>query len=306
MFGQLMANMDEGDQMKNYIKKSVQEADRELTSFKLFQDKEKAGRLQELQEDHAKQVKDLEERQERLVNVEEMLKKDEAKHMERFRRQREEMLARKLADQQRELLKDMNQKDVDQMLDRHKRDLSQMDEVLVEEQARQMEQMRERMKKRTAAKAREQVTRQIKLAEINKIKHHEAQQAKLYEQSGGDLATSVLLERQKEQVNRLTEKASLMQRMCQKQCYSRKIFFKRHIANQQKLNAFLGRGILVDWASSKDGGNGDAVSGMSMMSLDTDVLKDQINEKEEQITYSVLLDHIHNAETSYEQIRKQH
>jgi len=95
------------------------------------------------------------------------------------------------------------------------------------------------------------------------------------------LATSVLLERQKEQVNRLTEKASLMQRMCQKQCYSRKIFFKRHIANQQKLNAFLGRGILIDWASSKNGGDGDAVSGMSMMSLDTDVLKDQINEKEE-------------------------
>jgi hypothetical protein len=98
MFGQLMQNMEDGDQMKNYIKKSVQEADRELTQFKLFQDKEKAGRMSELQEDHAKQIKDLEERQERLVNVEEMLKKDEAKHMERFRRQREEMLARKLAD----------------------------------------------------------------------------------------------------------------------------------------------------------------------------------------------------------------
>lgn len=81
------------------------------------------------------------------------------------------------------------------MLDRHKRDLGQMDEVLVEEQARQLEQMRERMRKRTAAKAKEQVTRQIKLAEINKNKHYEAQQAKLYEQSGGDLATSVALER---------------------------------------------------------------------------------------------------------------
>lgn len=45
------------------------------------------------------------------------------------------------------------------MLDRHKRDLGQMDEVLVEEQARQLEQMRERMRKRTAAKAKEQVTR---------------------------------------------------------------------------------------------------------------------------------------------------
>jgi len=87
-------------------------------------DREKAVRMQELEEEHTRKAKELEERQERLVNVDEMLKKDEAKHMERFRRQREEMLARKLADQQRELLKDMNQKDVDQMLDRHKRDLS--------------------------------------------------------------------------------------------------------------------------------------------------------------------------------------
>ena len=64
----------------------------------------------------------------------------------------------------------MNQKDVDQMLDRHKRDLSSMDEVLQEEQARQMEKMRDRMKNRTAAKARADVARQIKLAEIQKNK----------------------------------------------------------------------------------------------------------------------------------------
>lgn len=108
MFGQLMQQMDDGDQMKNYLKKSVQEADRELTSYKLHMDKEKAARMQELKDEHERKIKDLEERQDRLVNVEEMLKKDEAKHMERFRRQREEMLARKLADQQRELLKDMN------------------------------------------------------------------------------------------------------------------------------------------------------------------------------------------------------
>lgn len=53
----------------------------------------------------------------------------------------------------------MNQKDVDAMLDRHKRDLKAMDDVLVEEQNRQMETMRERMKGRNAAKAREQVVR---------------------------------------------------------------------------------------------------------------------------------------------------
>jgi len=262
MFNELMKNMDNGDQMKSYLKKSVNEADRELLQFKGHMDREKQARIAELKEDHDKKMKEMEERQERLVNVEEMLKKDEAKHMERFRRQREEMLARKLADQQRELLKDMNQKDVDQMLDRHKKDLKAMDEVLVEEQARQMEKMRDRLKNRNANRAREQVVRQIKLAEIQKQKAQEAEQAKIYEQAGGDLATSIALEKQKEQVSRLIEKAGLMQRTCQKQCYSRRIFFKRHIANQQKLNAFLGRGILADWASSK-GGDPDDVSGMS-------------------------------------------
>jgi len=57
-----------------------------LTQFKMHMDKEKAARAQELKDEHEKRMKDLEERQERLVNVEEMLKKDEAKHMERFRR----------------------------------------------------------------------------------------------------------------------------------------------------------------------------------------------------------------------------
>lgn len=274
MFNELMKNMDSGDQMKSYLKKSVNEADRELMQFKAHMDREKQSRVAELKEDHEKKMKEMEERQERLVNVEEMLKKDEAKHMERFRRQREEMLARKLADQQRELLKDMNQKDVDQMLERHKKDLSAMDEVLVEEQARQMDKMRDRLKNRNANRAREQVVRQIKLAEIQKQKAQEAEQAKIYEQAGGDLATSIALEKQKEQVARLVEKAGLMQRMCQKQCYSRRIFFKRHIANQQKLNAFLGRGILADWASSKGGSNHDDVSGMSQLSLDTDALKE--------------------------------
>ena len=67
------------------------------------------------------------------------------------------------------------------MLERHKRDLGAMDEVLQDEQSRQMEKMRERMKNRNAAKAKETALRSIKLAEIRKMKEKEAEQAKLYE-----------------------------------------------------------------------------------------------------------------------------
>ena len=113
MYNELMKNMDEKDQMKVYLAKSVTETERDLETYKRHADKEKSSRIQDMQAEHERKQRELEERQGRLVNVEEMLKKDEAKHMERFRRQREEMLARKLAEQQRELLKDMNQKDVD-------------------------------------------------------------------------------------------------------------------------------------------------------------------------------------------------
>lgn len=57
----------------------------------------------------------------------------------------------------------------------------------------------------------------------------------------------------------------------------------------------MGRGILVDWASSH-GDVDDHVTGFSQLSLDTENLKEQINEKEEKVTYSVLLEHIAKAE----------
>lgn len=56
-----------------------------------------------------------------------------------------------------------------------------------------METMRERMKGRNAAKAREQVVRQIKLAEIQKAKAAEIEKAKHYEAAGGDLGASLAL-----------------------------------------------------------------------------------------------------------------
>lgn len=58
-----------------------------------------------------------------------------------------------------------------------------------------MESMRVRMRGRNANRAREQVVRQIKLAEIQKTKQQEAEQAKIYQKAGGDLHTSIALER---------------------------------------------------------------------------------------------------------------
>ena len=305
VFQAMQQNTKDMDALQTYLGRALKETNAEMEQYRKFADKEKAARLKEITEAHQARVEELKEKQSRLVNVDEQLKKDELKYMERFKRQREEMLARKLADQQRELLKEMNQKDVDQMLDKHKKDISQLDEILSDEQSRQMEKMRERLKGRNAERAKQNVVRQIKLAEIQKQKAEERKLAKQYEQAGGDLQTSKALELQKQRVERLTEKAGLMQRMCQKQCYSRRIFFKRHIANQQKLNVFLGRGLTAEWAESAHGSEVDAASGLSQLSLRTEELKAQIREENEPVNYATLLKHIERADKDYETVRKQ-
>ena len=85
--------------MKKYIKKSINEVQIEAESYKRMLDKDKSSRIMEIQDEHKRKMKEMEDRQNRLVNVDEMLKKEESKYMERFRRQREELLARKLAEQ---------------------------------------------------------------------------------------------------------------------------------------------------------------------------------------------------------------
>lgn len=50
-------------------------------------------------------------------------RRDEDKIMDQFRRQKEEMMGKKLAEQQKEILRDMAKEDVDAMLAKHKRQL---------------------------------------------------------------------------------------------------------------------------------------------------------------------------------------
>ena len=48
MFSELMKNMDEKDQMKNYLAKSISDSNRELEQFKRFADKELNERKAEI------------------------------------------------------------------------------------------------------------------------------------------------------------------------------------------------------------------------------------------------------------------
>jgi len=117
----------------------MKSADIELQKFVRNADKDKQKRIEEMQAEKDAKMRELEERQNRMFNWEDRMKADEEKYVQQFQRQKEEMMAKKLAEQQKELLREMNQKDVDAMLARHKRELTQMDDALKKEQSRQLQ-----------------------------------------------------------------------------------------------------------------------------------------------------------------------
>lgn len=129
-------------------------------------EKEKQKKIDFMEEEKERKMRELEDRHARMFNWGEQVKASEDAMMEGFRRQKEDMMKKKLAEQQREILKDMNKADVDAMLEKHKRQLMMMDEALRVEQERQMKMMREKKAGKGKEFARAKLERQLKMAEI--------------------------------------------------------------------------------------------------------------------------------------------
>lgn len=121
----------------------MSDSEKELESFKRKADREKVKRVEEIEAMKQAETDALMQRQARMFNWEDKMRKQEDRFMEQFERQKEGIKAKKLAEQQKELLKDMNQKDVDAMMQRHRRELAAIDSALAEEQKRQMGNMQE-------------------------------------------------------------------------------------------------------------------------------------------------------------------
>ena len=130
MFSAMMEKMQDGDNMKQYLEMQMKDAQREQALFKEQAEREKNRRIAEMEQEKERKMQELAERQERMFDWEERMNRDEDKIMEQFKRQKEEMMAKKLAEQQKEILNDMNKEDVDALLAKHKRQLLQMDQAL--------------------------------------------------------------------------------------------------------------------------------------------------------------------------------
>jgi hypothetical protein len=92
-----------------------------------------------------------------MFDWEATVKKDQAKLVDQLKKQKDDVMSKKLAEQQKEILRDMNKKDVDALLDRHKKQLTSMEEALAKEQERQMARMKEKLKGRNKDNAKDKM-----------------------------------------------------------------------------------------------------------------------------------------------------
>ena len=296
MFGEILKNMDDDQEgMVQYLQQQVKETQKELDQFKNKAEKEKAQKIAQMERENEQKIKELEERQQRMFDWESQVKKDEQKVLEQMKKQKEDMMAKKLAEQQKEILRDMNKKDVDALLERHKKQLSAMDDALAKEQERQMSRMREKLKNRNKDNAKEKLRKQIKMAEIQKQRQAELEAAKSNAIDPDALDEALDEEKSNPKIDIIMQRLDNNMKMSLKPCYSRQVYYARHLKNMSKLNDFLGRNLLRQVKDDQS-----EIDDNMSVSVAPDFFE---RYRQGNLTYKMLLDHIEIAERNYESTR---
>eukprot|EP00352_Strombidinopsis_acuminata_P000994 CAMPEP_0176343884 /NCGR_PEP_ID=MMETSP0126-20121128/4262_1 /TAXON_ID=141414 ORGANISM="Strombidinopsis acuminatum, Strain SPMC142" /NCGR_SAMPLE_ID=MMETSP0126 /ASSEMBLY_ACC=CAM_ASM_000229 /LENGTH=119 /DNA_ID=CAMNT_0017690023 /DNA_START=12116 /DNA_END=12475 /DNA_ORIENTATION=+ len=115
--------------MKNYLEKLERSAEKELDDFKKDQDKKLEDELKEIDESRQRQIDELQKKQDQMFNWESKVRSEENKILSAFEAQKEALMKRKMEEQQREMLKEMSQADVDDMIRRHKEEIDRMNDA---------------------------------------------------------------------------------------------------------------------------------------------------------------------------------
>ena len=189
----------------------------------------------------------------------------------------------------------MNKKDVDALLDRHKKQVNAMEEALTKEQERQMARMKEKLKGRNRDNAKEKVRKQIKMAEIQKQREKELAEAKAAAVDPDEFEQAVE-EKINPKIEIIMQRLDNNSRMSLKPSYSRPVYYARHLKNMQRLNDFLGRNLLKKDKADAESHYSDDKS----LSMEPDFFERM---QKGNLTYKMLLDHIDIAEKNYEATR---
>lgn len=175
----------DNDTVQKYLMKEKKDAEKELKRFKKAKLKEKEQKLKEIQAMREARDAELQEKESKMLNWEQRMKEEEEKQMAIFEKQKKAILAKKMAEQNNELLLQANKGAIDAMKAEHLAALQALETAIEREQARQLEMMRAKMKDRNMSAEQEKIRRDLKMALVMKQKEKRQEQAKSASQTTG-------------------------------------------------------------------------------------------------------------------------
>ena len=84
MIDYLIVNNGDNEAIRQYLQKERKDALKELVEFKKQKELEKESKIRDIEEMRANRDKELKEKEERMLNWEDRMKQEEAKHMQAF------------------------------------------------------------------------------------------------------------------------------------------------------------------------------------------------------------------------------
>lgn len=114
-----------------------------------------------------------------------------------------------------------------------------------------MDAMKAQMRDRNAKLAKDKAVRSIKLAEIQKSKLAEAAAARRHAKEVIETSDQTAEDQKKARIAHVIAKVEELQRLRQKECYSRTLWSRKQLKALQKLNDFYGLDVRKDWGESE-------------------------------------------------------
>eukprot|EP00347_Sterkiella_histriomuscorum_P024400 403331247 len=325
MIDYLISKNQGNDAIRQYLEKEKKNTLKELVDFKNQKEKEKQLKLRDIELMRENRENELREKEERMLNWEERMKQEEAKHQEAFEKQKNAILTKKLNEQKSELLREVNKDEIDRLVQQHKRDLANLETALQREQQRQLENMRSNMGERLKVQETDKVKREIKMAQLIKdkdIRSKEMLNMSLSTTRGrGSQPTSV---RNDDAIATLIDRVHMMQKPIDKKMYCGK-GAKIYVKNYQTKKVELLKKLLkkddvsqiiqsaLDSASKLGAANinPSAIDAQSILQRvqsqisDDSLMEDSVSSYALQnLTFKELIEHVDRIEVNYQQIKK--
>ena len=122
--------------IKKYLQEQANAVDKELQKFERQVQKDKAEQLAKLGAEKETRLKELQAKEENILNMDRQMQLAEEKHAAQFEAQKAAILKKQQDDQKRELAAGLSKEEAEKLMKKHRANVAALEGTLAEEQKR--------------------------------------------------------------------------------------------------------------------------------------------------------------------------